>query len=100
MLHRGDEVRSGEDPEAVVADGVEHQTADLVGFRSSGEGADRVNGLSGEPVACRRFCALLAMIPVFTGPGQRTEARTGEWAARNSRSRVAISATTPCLATL
>ena len=42
-LHAGDEVRSGEDPEAVVADGVEHQPADLVGFRSRADGADGVS---------------------------------------------------------
>src|SRR5439155_346689 len=43
---------------------------------------------------------LLAPMLVATAPGHSTEDRTDEWAERSSRSNVAISATTPCLATL
>ena len=39
-------------------------------------------------------------MPVFTAPGQSTDVRTDDLAARNSRSSVVISATMPCLATL
>ena len=43
---------------------------------------------------------LLRPMSVFTAPGHSTDVRTGDLAARSSRSSVAISATTPCLATL
>jgi hypothetical protein len=39
-------------------------------------------------------------MPVFTAPGQSTDVRTDDFAARNSRSSVVINATMPCLATL
>ena len=48
----------------------------------------------------RCWRTLLPPIPVLMAPGHSTDARWMERAERNSRSSVAISATTPCLATL
>ena len=109
VLHAQQHAGVGEDPEPVGQHRVQDQLPDIVGIHRFEHRTqiDLPLGSSLPPLTGRCDTVLgpaavdaVGPMPVLTAPGQSTDVRTGEWAARNSRSSVAISATTPCLATL